>query len=517
MSVNSIAGRPDEISRNWVPWGQLFFLGLVVCHLVPVWAFRYLPTQDGPHHITNAIILKDYSAPGTRYHEFFQLQWELFPNWTTQLLLAGLLHVLPPLAADKALASLYIVGFAYSFRYFLGAFGPEARQLAPAGLLFLFNRCFLMGFYNYCLSLVVYWLILGFCLRRRDTLSATGSLLLFGLFVLVYFTHLLGYALAVASACWVAGTSSGRRLANLGWVVAASLPTGILAVITLTRPGLLGLPEAAGAERGLLGVWGKGLVDQIGRSLDYIDDGLFSAYAGQTPMWLLVLLLFEILLMYSIFAQRRDAQQARFKSSRWVTFFLGAAIAILYLLVPDSFSLAIGFLKARLVILPLMLWLACFRLPVAPVARRACLGGVYLLIGLNLLLVGRHFRAANLDLVEYTSMVGQVGQGRTLFVDQSPLGPHAVNHLEHAADYYCLAGRNVNLDNFQATVAHFPVRFRPGVERGYGSFPGYRQQSAVQVIVVWNSAQHVPRIPPVGFRELQHRGRLTIYQRTGTE
>jgi hypothetical protein len=498
-----------------IEWGEsTLFAVLLGLYLIPVWAFPYLPTQDGPHHLANAVLLKDYGSPGARYRDFFQLQRDPIPNWTTHLLLISLLHVLPPLAAEKVLASLYIVGFAYSVRYFLGAVGPEARRLAPIGLLFLFNRCFLMGFYNYCLSLVAYWLIVGYCLRRRERLTASGALGLFGLFALAYFTHLLGYALAVGSALWVAATAPTRRPAGLGWVAAAALPTGMLAIGTLTRPGLLGMREAAGADRGLMDAWRDGLSEQVWYALRYVNDGLFSAYAGPFPMGLLVLILMQFLLIGSVVAPPRHAEPVHFSSSsRPAVGLLGTAIGLLYLVVPDSFSLAVGFLKARLVILPPLLWVACFRPPAAPWPRRVFFGAAYLLVGLNLFLVGRHFSQANRDLAEYTAMVGRVGEGRTLFVAQTSPGPQVVNHLEHAADLYCLTGGNLNLDNFQATVAHFPVRFRPGVRRGYGSFAAYPHQAAVDLLLVWNAGPDRPAAPADGFRELYHGGRLTIFER----
>src|SRR5436309_2207782 len=77
------------------------FTVLVLLHLAPIWSFPYLPTQDGPSHLANAMMLKDYYVPGTRYHELFGPRWETFPNWTSHLLLIGLLYIVPPLAAEK--------------------------------------------------------------------------------------------------------------------------------------------------------------------------------------------------------------------------------------------------------------------------------------------------------------------------------------------------------------------------------------------------------------------------------
>src|SRR5262245_49019596 len=125
--------RPPAVSANVeapaaVPGvaREAWCFGLIlVLHLLPVWLFTYFPSQDGPSHLANSIVLKDYGKPGTRYHEFYELRWELFPNWTSHMLLAGLMTLAPPLIAEKLLLSIYIIGFAWSFRYFLGAFGRE--------------------------------------------------------------------------------------------------------------------------------------------------------------------------------------------------------------------------------------------------------------------------------------------------------------------------------------------------------------------------------------------------------
>ncbi len=129
-----------------------------------------MPTQDGPAHLANAVILRDYGAPGTHHHEFFELAFEPFPNWTAHLLLAGLSWTMHPLIAEKVLVTGYVLGFAYACRYFLASW-PGGTQLAPLCLLFVGNRCFFMGFYGYCLSLPLVFLILGICARLPERLT----------------------------------------------------------------------------------------------------------------------------------------------------------------------------------------------------------------------------------------------------------------------------------------------------------------------------------------------------------
>lgn len=96
------------------------------------------------------------------------------------------------------------------------------------------------------------------------------------------------------------------------------------------------------------------------------------------------------------------------------------------------------------------------------------------------------FRTANQELEEFTAGVSLVGHRRTLFVVQSGAQTGIIHDIEQAANYYCLTTRNVNLDNYQAELKHFPVRFRSGITRGRGSFANYPNQNLVDLILVWD-------------------------------
>jgi hypothetical protein len=41
-------------------YDTLLCLALILVHLIPIWAFTYFPTQDGPAHLNNATILREY-------------------------------------------------------------------------------------------------------------------------------------------------------------------------------------------------------------------------------------------------------------------------------------------------------------------------------------------------------------------------------------------------------------------------------------------------------------------------
>src|SRR5207302_4936914 len=139
----------------------------------------------------------------------------------------------------------------------------------------------------------------------------------------------------------------------------------------------------------------------------------------------------------------------------WPVAVLGVLAFVLYLILPDHLGAHPrstehgGFLKDRLALLPPLLWLACFPEPQAPLVRRGLLGGLVVLLGVNLVLATAYVARGNRTLEEYTAGVDSAGTGHTLFVlaSREDTSWPLADPLLHAADYYCLGTGNVSLEN----------------------------------------------------------------------
>ena len=84
---------------------------LVAASLAPVLMFRYIPTQDGPAHLYNSHILREYLNPDYSFQQFYRLRATLFPNWIAHALLSVFMFLFPPLIAEKVVISLYVILF----------------------------------------------------------------------------------------------------------------------------------------------------------------------------------------------------------------------------------------------------------------------------------------------------------------------------------------------------------------------------------------------------------------------
>jgi hypothetical protein len=173
---------------------------LVILHLLPVWSFTHIPSQDGPAHLDDAVITREYHHPDRPlYRQYYMLNPSLSPSWFGHLILAGLTAVLPLLAAEKVFVSAYVVLLAFGFRYAILAVRPDARWLAVLVFPFIHNRLLYLGFYAFCYSFAFFFIVVGYWMRHRDAFTIRRAAVLTVLFLLLYFWHPIGLVPACAT------------------------------------------------------------------------------------------------------------------------------------------------------------------------------------------------------------------------------------------------------------------------------------------------------------------------------
>ncbi len=189
--------------------GYVTVIVLVVLHLLPVWGFKYFPTQDGASHIYNAYVLKEYHKhENYRLREVYELNPTFFPNWTSHALLVVLLYVFPPLVCEKIVLTLCIGLLPFALFYFLKGVQKRNLVFGLLGFMYAYNYLLHMGFYNFVLSMSLFFFTLGYWWRVKDKLRVANIVWLYLLLLATYFTHYHSYALLLVSLTFFALFSS---------------------------------------------------------------------------------------------------------------------------------------------------------------------------------------------------------------------------------------------------------------------------------------------------------------------
>ena len=206
---------------------HILIIVLLIVHLAPIWIFKYFPTQDGPSHIYNAYVLKDYHKhENYKMREVFKLNLTLFPNWTSHALMALLMYIFPPIVCEKILISLCIGLLPVSLFYFLNAINRGKTLFGLLGFIYAYNYLLHMGFYNFALSIPMFFFTLGYWWKHKDEMGSVNIAVLYVLLLGTYFCHYQSYLQLVLSLSFFAFFSHLYSALVEIWGVKRSVQTG---------------------------------------------------------------------------------------------------------------------------------------------------------------------------------------------------------------------------------------------------------------------------------------------------
>lgn len=492
--------------------------GLILLYLVPIWAFQYIPTQDGPSHLNNAQILSQFTNPAYNFQKIYDLRLEPFPNWLSHASLAALMRIFPPLTAEKILLSLYVIGFPLAFIYFVGAVDLAKKPLGLFSFAFIYNYLFMMGFDNFVFSIPLAFWTLGYFWKHRFRLTFGRAVVLNLLLLLVYFGHMITYLVVLGSIAFVAvvyfaiqwisqhGRTFRREITTLGISLISLVPSIPLLVNYYVGSSFAGkVPRIdLGRIPGLLGDFAS---MRILVSYENIGQEVLSLAAA-----VLLGLLFSITLIKRI--SRISFSRRRFFRFEDCILALFLILFALYLLMPWDFGSG-GWLNDRLALLGSLFLLAWCDVSL-PIIRRAskpkatseglaesapampipadrsrpadflhetgqalgkswfnrayppvlavlcCLASLAVLSG-----VVYAFTRLEPVLQEYTSGMALIQPNTVLlplnFSSGSDDDFSRTDPLLHANHYLTLTNGAINLGNYEPFVDYFPLKFKPGL------------------------------------------------------
>jgi hypothetical protein len=437
---------------------------LILASLLPIWAFTYFPSQDGPSHLNNANILRLYPWRDLEvFREFYTINAFPFPNWTTHLLLAALMGVFPPLIAEKLFLSAYVISLPLAFRYCIRGINPAAQAGAFLVFPLIYHLLFQKGYYNFSMSIVLFFVCVGYWLRHRDNLNWRRTATLAALFLLLYFSHLVSTTLACATIglLWM-------------WFIVVELrqpgetePLRRKAVLT-SAAGVAIRTLFAVLPAVLLGLWylhHQGTQSQGSEPVTEKFQKIFTTAHAHKQHELLVWIPWEVsllgLALFVLLARVRTPVKGPVNQDGPL---LALAIFFLiYLAVPSEIGGG-GGIEPRIVLylwLTLALWLGIQTYSKTIGRAVAVVTGA-----VTLVLVAIHcgeYWAIDNYLSEYMSAGPFIEPGSTLLsMDlEDTRGIQFVHPFKHAAGYLAAQKNVVDFTNYEAGIDYFPVHFLP--------------------------------------------------------
>ena len=463
---------------------------MLLISLVPVWAFTYFPSQDGPAHLGTAATLLDLRTSKDLLAQVYRADWDFSTNEVYPALLRGLGSFAPLLLVEKLLLSLYVVGLPLASLYACRLSGGAAWAAYLAFPL-IYTLPLYMGFYNLCFGLPLFVLTLGYYAAYAKAPSLRRGAVLSGTLLALYFVHLLPALCAAAVIALAAVIRASRRRAvgaepfpvayrlKQSGALLSLVPVTIVALSFLAsfrqhtelppRPA----PEVTGLKASLpqpLRAIVSPVVNPLSpyRKAVYLLDGFSKTDRLYTLPYALLLAALSVLALSSVRRHRGLSEQA------YLLVPVLAALGVLAV-APERYG-PIGWLPGRL--WPLVALLVTFWLSQTPLPVRVWRWtGVAALVITSFSAIYRLPVHAQLSAVtkEYVSAAAQLEPNTTVLpvhlgarYQHEGLKPQLqrakFDAINHAAGYLSLAKPLVNLRNYQPARPYFPLQYRRGYD-----------------------------------------------------
>ncbi|MBD3184215.1 hypothetical protein GF312_18160 [Candidatus Poribacteria bacterium] len=450
--------------KHFLPSRALFrdtwiiaFLILVLIYILPIWIFKYFPSQDGPSHIYNSFILKNYNNPEYEFSKYYDIRKAPVPNWASHVFMMLMMYVVPPLVSEKLLLTGYVILMAFSALYFVNSVGKGRIPLAFLAFFFIYNYISLMGFYNFSLGFGMFMLVLGYWWRRFDDFGVKNAVVLGILFLILYFCHPLplvmaAFCIGVGAVVFFRPSKWKQSLFSLVCMIPSG---GLTLYYVLTRD----TPPVPGA-------W------TLSRLWEYFTRNESLAFHSESQIILgkITNVIFLVLLLYSLVRDHVLKENWRLGlriSRKDLIFILCGVFFVIYIKAPDGMSGG-GFIKTRLAMFPFMIIIPWFSWNMPKFLRWILVGVIISLAVIYVVHMSYYHKIINEEIEVYNSGCDSVERNTVLlplcfdYIGKS----WRIGVFTHTPGYYGYKRGCINLINYEAGgTDYFPTIFKPDFHR----------------------------------------------------
>lgn len=440
--------QPQAVEQYCDHWEPPCFYLITALHLFPLLTLHFFPTVDGAAHVYNAQIIKELLAGNDLYSRFFAFNPVVEPNWLGHAIIGILSLVFSPLLSEKIFIAIYIIALPLSFRRLVLQLNPNAANAAYLIFPFIYSFTFIAGFYNFSIALPLMFIATSYWLKIKDELTISRTTGFSFLLLALFFGHLFIFGITGLIVFLFLVASTGKK--GSAYVV-----KGSLMLFAAALPGLLLA----------IGFFANHYSSAVGSSIDLEESIRLLIGMSPTltydqqrfPFARVVFCLISALLLISFSVRLRSSARLH-RNDLWLL--ISMFMLALYFIMPGSSSSG-GFITVRLgylFFLFLVLWIALqplhrwVKIAAASVALVASLGSLF----------GLHAKLIDEDAVilEYVSLGSFIEEGSTVL----PLNYGTDWRESHLSNYLAYGKDLVILENYEPTVKHFPLVWKPGME-----------------------------------------------------
>jgi hypothetical protein len=221
----------------WLAWACA--AGTIVYVVgAPLWAASYPMMTDFPFQAAASSVVRHYRDPSWHFQEQFVLQPFAVPYVTPFALSAFFMLVLPPVVATKLATALLLALLPVGLMVLCWGL-RKTPFLGLWGLVPVWSALTHWGFVGFMAALGLFAAAIGLGLRAADRPTPRAQIALVVVLVLLFFTHVFRFPLALAMLALTAAIMSRRVDTLRGLIIPLAVGGALFFAWWLSRPELL--------------------------------------------------------------------------------------------------------------------------------------------------------------------------------------------------------------------------------------------------------------------------------------
>ena len=424
------------------------FYTTVILFAFPIFLNPYFVTNDGPAHVYNSNLLFHYFG---NYHAAISNLFELNPfpepNWVGHFLQIILKFFFSGALSEKIVVATFFILFPISIRYLISNLNKDNKILCWLALPFVFNFIIEIGFYNFCLGMVILNFSIGYVLKHNFLFRLKHQLALFMIGILLYFSHLFVYGIFIlAVILGMMLTKPFNKNNSLKFIVFQS-PLLLLSLLFYILKS--GVTSTVNIDIGTLTTW-------------LLEARPLIVFNEENEKWFgifinsIILISLLLGLIYAIIKKEKISSTPHY----YLIASVSLLMMILYFLFPNEIASG-GFINIRFLFLFYNFLIAMLAFYVYPKHYLYLMATI--VTGFSIYQQRVKFievKALSVDAEEMCSGIHLISEGKTLL----PLNYSGYWMQSNFSNYLASDKVILVLDNYEASTPHFPLAWKKNAD-----------------------------------------------------
>lgn len=455
-----------------------YFYFFLAVNLLPILAFKFFPTVDGPAHLYNSRLMIELLGNNNLLHNYFIFN-QIGPNWLGHIILGIFLLKFPAYIAEKCILLIYFIGFPVSFRALIKTKSNTNKTLIYFVFPFTYSFLLYYGFYNFHIGLVFFFCALYFWVKYNNEFTIKRALFLLILTTLMCLSHLFVFVVYIFVAA-IINTKELKSLFISNRTIKLKFLKDLIYKFISISVGLFMLIKFILANNITHSTSIYIKISSLLKWIMQIQPAKGILYAREDIFTKWILISFILIISYLLFiktkrfilAKRKEIFLTSRKTETNFWFLISCVLLVSLFIIPDSKSGAFGFMSSRILLfffLFLIVWLSTIKIP--------------LWLNIIIFVIINYVNIALLNIYYNTTkdnniIVNEINQASLKIEPYKTVLPIRNNDYwlyGHISNYLGVDKPMVILENYEASLNYFPLKWNkneiPNLYFGETSLP----------------------------------------------